>query len=175
MSSVAAGRSAGAPKAPKLARCRSPILGPGESLVRLLARDAAYRPAGNCLTLASQRLEIIATTATVAKCSLRNAASHPAKSASSHVLHIDAFEQQLQIRVAHRPLQLTRMTSHEDTALESLRPDAKARAIEIQGLQIITPAVREHIEPAGKRVFTQHVLDQGIEPIEGLALMRCTA
>ena len=59
--------------------------------------------------------------------------------------------------------------------LQLLVPDTKARAAPIQKLDAVAAAIDEDKKMARKRILLQHRLGQADQPVEALAVMRCTA
>lgn len=93
----------------------------------------------------------------------------------THARRLDALEQQLQTR----PVECARLrfppVADETPGLESLRPNAESAAIKVQHLHLYRSPRDEHEQLPAQWIRSEPMARQRIQPIERLALMRCTA
>src|SRR6185312_4546476 len=81
---------------------------------------------------------------------------------------LDPLQQQLQCRPVHLARTHLRPVRDKPACLETLRPDAKSGAVEIQDAHLHTAPVDEHIQRAIQRVAMQALSHQGLQTIERL-------
>src|SRR5690606_8980752 len=94
---------------------------------------------------------------------------------SNRTSPVDAFKQHRQLCLRQIDGAVLGTRPHEATALEPLREQAQPVTVPPEDLHTVAAATAEDEELAREWIFSQLQLHQRREPIEALALMRCTA
>src|SRR5689334_20175175 len=82
---------------------------------------------------------------------------------------LDPFQQQLQSRPVHLARANPIPAAHKATRLQPLRPDAKARTVEIQHPHLRRTPIDEAVQRTVRGVFRQTLAHQCLQPIERAA------